>query len=120
MLEEIINKYESFHDATIEKISYHRALKEDKSEIIILMNVMNVKSLELEQIEFRFIDIESFRLIESFPYSSLIITCAIFQKVDNHIVADFFPDIYKDKVLVNEESDLIIKCNKIKYKSINN
>ena len=118
MIKEITNKYKLFHDATIEKISYSTNLN-DEFDMVLIMNAFNHENdFKFEKIEITFKGVVSFRLIETFPASALIITCAILKEVDNHVVADFFPDIYSDKLVVNEESDFIIKCKSIHFKNV--
>lgn len=113
MIQEIIDKYKSFHDATINKITYQRNIN-DEGFIIISINAMNFQNnFEFEKIEVTFERIKSFRLVESFPYSSLIITAAIISEENGLITVDFFPDIYKDKLVINENSDFIVKCHNI-------
>lgn len=113
MIQEITDKYKSFHDATIDKITYQRTIN-DEGFIIVNINAMNFKNnFEFEKVEITLKGIRSFRLVESFPYSSLIITAAVIIEEEGLITVDFFPDIYKDKLVINEDSDFIVKCNSI-------
>ncbi|WP_026979238.1 hypothetical protein [Flavobacterium tegetincola] len=117
MVEELIGKYKIFHDATIEKISYSCSLN-DECTMVLIMNAFNHENdFKYEKIEITLIEVLSFRLIEAFPLSALIITCAIFKEEDNNVTVDFFPDIYSDKLVVNELSDFIVKCKGIRFKN---
>ena len=116
MIDEIKKRYELFSDSLISKISYERTTEKDgKIEIIIRsMNALN--NYQFELVKLIITNVIEFRLIEKHPFSSLIINSALLIKENDFIIIDFYPDIYKDCLKINLESDFIIKAEKICYK----
>lgn len=119
MVEEIIEKFGDFHDGLISRIIYERNT-DDEGKIIINLGTRNFQNdFKFENIELVFKDIKSFRLVESFPNSCLIIGNALILRKDDLITFDFFPIIHDHNDLeVNEQSDFIVKCREILFKIV--
>lgn len=118
MLKEIIKKYEKFADALIYQVSYYVNFNQKKAEIVIrCMNSFN--NYNFEYIKIIFIDVIFIRFIEKEITSSTLINSALLKEENNIITFDFFPLFYdEDDLRENQESDFIIKCKKIEYRTI--
>jgi hypothetical protein len=119
MLKEIQEKYEQFSDALISQIVYNSSGNEKSAQITIrCMNKLN--DYQFEVIKLQFEDIISIRFIESFNSCSTVINSALLTQQNEIIVFDFFPDIYSDGLLQeNDNSDFKIKCMKLSYELSN-
>ncbi|CAM4431536.1 hypothetical protein [Flavobacterium terrigena] len=115
MIEEILNRYESFSDSLISKICYERSNQNDgKIEVFIrCMNAYN--DYQFESIKLVLTDVIEFRLIENNPFSALVVNSALLIKQDDFIIIDFFPDIFNEGLKLNSESDFMIRAKGINY-----
>jgi hypothetical protein len=115
MLNEIINKYEKFSDTLILEIVYHVVGNSRRIEVVInCMNALN--NYEYEKIKLTFNDVVSMRFNENENQSSTVINSALLSENNGIIVFDFFPLIYGESSLKeNENSDLKIKCREVSY-----
>jgi hypothetical protein len=116
MIKDIKEKYERFSDALILEIRYENL--SDNRVVEVNMNCMNSKNdYEWETIKLIFNDILLFRFVENEKTSSTSIFAALLKEEDGIMVFDFFPLIYEELELKeNENSDFIIKCRDVKYK----
>ena len=118
MFKEIIDKYENFSDSLISNINYKRS-SEDEGKIEIVIRCMNsYNNYEFEIIKLTILGIYKFRFLEEKGFSSLIINSALLVEQEDCIIIDFFPDIYKEKFVLNENSDFIIKAKSVIYELI--
>ena len=119
MLEEIKERFEFFSDALIKKISYE-GVKEGYGKIVITLNTMDSDNNDnFSKIKLIFKGIQKFRLIEQYPFSSLIINQALLIEDEEGITFDFFPEICDDNRLKEDpNSDLLIKCQGVSFKVI--
>lgn len=115
MIKEINEKFGDFHDTVISSITYSRSTNED-GKIVIAIRAINLQTMEFENVSIVFEEVLSFRLIELEAFYSLIINSALIIESKDVIVFDFFPDIYSDRLELNEGSDFIIKCKRVSYK----
>lgn len=117
LVKEIESNYGDFHDAVISSICYERD-NLDESKVIIGMSIRNLLSSDFknEKIELICSGIISLRFIETFAFSSLIITSAKIIADKNFFILDFFPDIYSDRLEINENSDFIVKFETLEVK----
>ena|SRR5690606_14248741 len=116
----IENNYGDFHDAVISSICYER-YNLNESKLIVRISTRNFLSsdLKVEKIELICSGIIALRFIELSAFSSSIVTSAKIITDKNHFVLDFFPDIYSDRLEINENSDFIVKFKTIEIKKIN-
>jgi len=120
MFDLIIDKYESFPDSLISSVSYERSNENDGKVDIIISCMNGYNNDEFETIKLSFVGVFKFRFIENHPFSSLIINKALLINDKAGITFDFFPDIYKDGLKENLESDFIIKCTNVFFEVIDN
>lgn len=117
LIKEIESNYGDFHDAVISSICYERYnLNESKLRIGLSTKNFLSSDLKVEKIELICSGIIALRFIELSAFSSLIITNAKLIADKNHFVLDFFPDIYSDRLEINENSDFIVKFESIEIK----
>ncbi|SKC08361.1 hypothetical protein SAMN05660841_04115 [Sphingobacterium nematocida] len=118
MLNDIIDKYEGFSDALISEVSYSSHSGARRIEVAI--NCMNTHTdYQYEQVKLIFIDVLSFRFIESENQSSLLINQALICELNGTIVFDFFPLVFGGgRLEENANSDLMIKCKNVSYESL--
>lgn len=117
---EIVNKYENFSDALISEIFYH--VVDNSRSVEIVLNCMNAfKDYEYETIKLTFIDPISICFKENENQSSTVVNSAFLAMDNGIIVFDFFPLIFGERNLKeNENSDLKIKCKGISYEVVSN
>jgi hypothetical protein len=118
MFSEIVNKYEKFSDGLISKISYKASLNSKKVEVII--NSMNkLNNYQFETIKLIFTEIVFIQFREKENQSSTLINSAFLANNNGIMVFDFFPLIYEnDNLRENDNSDFKIKCKEVKYVKI--
>lgn len=118
MLTEIINKYENFSDALISEIIYR--VFENSTSVEIVVSCMNsLNDYKFETIKLTFMEIVSICFHENENQSSTLINSALLASDNEIIIFDFFPLIYGDSNLKeNENSDFKIKCRKVSYAKI--
>lgn len=80
---------------------------------IILKTVNNTTDYEV--VKLFFLEIVTFRYIETYKTSNLVIKEVLLNKEDNIITVDFSPLIYDDGIKENINSDFMIKCKEIRY-----
>lgn len=120
LIKEIEDSYGDFHDAVISSIYYERDYL-NKSQLRIMLSTVNLLSpnLKIEKIELICSGITSIRFIELSPFSNLIVTNSKIIVDQDNIVLDFFPDIYCDRLEINEDSDFIVKFDILQIKKVN-
>jgi hypothetical protein len=117
MLQKIKEKYKGFSDAVISEISYKRYLNpngSDKGIVEVYLRAENNEG-DYEIVKLKFIEIISFRFIESRDSSSLILNEILMKQEDEIITFDFFPLIYSSGIIENINSDFMIKCKDISF-----
>lgn len=123
MVDEIINKYEGFSDATINEFNfkYGTSMELDKkgSIEVTLLCMNSQEDYQFEYIKLIFKRVLQFRYIERKRYSSAVIETALIIPTESYILIDFFPIIEGDGTLtVNESSKFLIESETISYEFI--
>ena len=115
MFNEILKKYERFSDGLILELIYRSSL--DKKKVEVLIKCMNKEiGYRWETIRMHFIDVVFFRFIENESFSSTVINSALLNKEAGLITFDFFPLIFGDsKLEENNNSDFIVKCKDVNF-----
>ena len=119
MIQEILNRYESFSDSKIIKIHIDNCNDLNMNVEVYLRSMNILNDYEFEIVKLIFINVKKIRLLENDTSTNLIVNSALLLKQKEFVILDFFPDIYSDRLEVNELSDFIIKCEKIIYEVIN-
>jgi hypothetical protein len=116
MLDEIKYRYQTFGDAGIKKIEYQH------NHLVVYITCLNWQTGEWEKVKFEFINVSSFRYIESSELQSSIIFEALLMKEGSNVIIDFYP-IQVDGIGKLEEdpnSSFQVHCSNITYEVLTN
>ncbi|MBO9728463.1 MAG: hypothetical protein J7623_07465 [Chitinophaga sp.] len=121
MIDEIVKRYGDFSDALIWRFSFESNVHSasGKGSIEVLINCMNHEgNFEWERIILVFEEVLCFRFAENRRTSSVVVNAVMIKQEHDEIVFDFFPLILADGIAENPQSDLIIRCKRVKYTSV--
>jgi hypothetical protein len=113
MIVDLIKHYDKFSDSCIKNIKYD--LQDNRIILTILaININYIYKWDLIEIEFN--EIIKFRFIENEKTSNSVILNALIQKIDGINEFDFYPNDNGNTLILDEESDFLIKCKEVSFK----
>lgn len=119
MITEILSKYENFYDSIITDIHVNNNF--NLGEIIIKIEIRCMNALNnycFENVLFTLENVSYFNIFNSKKLDYFFPNGAVFKKQDDLYIIDFDPLVFSDYLLYNENSNFIIKCDKLSYKII--
>ena len=117
MILDLVKNYDKFSDSCIRNIKYDL----QNNRIVLTILAININLLcKWDLIEIEFNEIIKFRYIENENTSNCVILNALIQKTDDINVFDFYPTDTGNMLILDEESDFLIKCKEVNFKLLLN